>query len=123
MINCKITAAGGDPSAALDVRALIDSGATDCHIREELRIKLGAEIIGQVHATAIGSEGVKPICQIDLIIPAFDAKGTTRVNWAVAHPRTIIDSFDPHCDIIIGMNVIILQTLVVSKGVPTFLVG
>ena len=121
MIICRISATVAGSGGKFEVRALIDTGATDCHIREDLRQKIGAPIDGQVHATAIGSEGLKPICRINLEIPAFDKRGTLPTIWPVTGARTIIDTFDPHSDMIIGMNVLILRTLVVARGVPTIL--
>lgn len=70
-----------------------------------------------VHTHNVGVAGLKPSGQIDLLFSGFDENQQAQ-TYAATNARAIFDDFDPHADIIIGMNVLRLFRLIVDQGVP-----
>jgi predicted aspartyl protease len=118
LVRCSIMpGAGGDTEPVL-LDALIDTGATDCHIRADLQERLGLPATEQVHTVNIGAAGIRPVTRIEVVIPGVNDLGQPQ-NFVARGARTFIGEFDGNIDIIIGMNVLrLLKELRIERGVP-----
>lgn len=122
LIRCRIAAFPHEARNGPDVTALVDSGATDCTISLKLQAQIGAAVHGEVHTTAVGTSGFKPITTINLAFVGLNSETGQMERWDVSKARCFVDDFDPNADMILGMNVMRLQTLVIAHGIPTILV-
>jgi Aspartyl protease len=98
----------------LEVLALIDTGATDVHVRPGLVGQIGLMIDGEVESANIGSTAMRPTTRVNVSF-SNDADEV----WTAYEARALVCEFDPCADIIIGMNVVSLMTVQVALGVPT----
>ncbi len=113
LIRCLVAPQTAEHGTGLEVSALIDTGATDVHVRPGLVEQIGLIIDGEVHSANIGSTAMRPTTRVNLSF--FNDSGE---GWTAYEARALVCEFDPCADIIIGMNVLRLMTLRVAKGAP-----
>lgn len=119
-VRCRITPAQitGVSAEPLELIALIDTGATDCHIRAETQERLGLPVTDTVHTVNIGVAGVMPVTRLDVAIEGINQLGQPQ-SFVAQNARTFITQFDGNMEIILGMNVLrLLEELRVAGGVP-----
>jgi predicted aspartyl protease len=119
-VRCRIAPAQltGVSAEPLELTALIDTGATDCHIRADTQERLGLPVTDAVHTVNIGVAGVMPVTRLDVAIDGINQLGQSQ-SFVVQGARTFITQFDGNMEIILGMNVLrLLEELRVAGGVP-----
>jgi hypothetical protein len=122
-VRCRISPAGAPfgPLKGVEVTALVDTGATDCHIRPTLQQTLGLRETERAHTSNVGVAGIKPATRITATLVGQNEQGQLRA-WAATDARAFIDEFDPTVDVILGMNVLrFLLELKIANGVPSLI--
>jgi predicted aspartyl protease len=122
-VRCRITPVGAPfgPSEGCEVTALVDTGATDCHIRPALQQMLGLPETERAHTSNVGVAGIKPATRITVTLVGQNQHGQVQA-WGATDARAFIDEFDPTVDVILGMNVLrFLLELKIAQGVPSLI--
>lgn len=121
-VRCRITHVGAayGPGEGMELIALVDTGATDCHIRPDMLLKLGLQETERAHTSNVGVAGIKPATRITATLVGLNEHGQTAA-WSATGARCFVDEFDPSVEMILGMNVLrFLIELKIAQGVPHF---
>lgn len=122
-VRCRVTHVGAPygPNEGTELISLIDTGATDCHIRPDMLRRLGLQETERAHTSNVGIAGIKPATRITTTLVGLNEHGQTAA-WAAIDARCFVDEFDPSVDMILGMNVLrFMIELNIAQGIPHLL--
>ncbi len=120
LMRLEIQATGG--AAFRPVLALVDTGATDCTILPDLAKEIGLVANEEAFSHNVGSSGMKLAGRADYRFTGKD-NNNMEVFSIFREARTFVDTFYPDVDLILGMNVLRMGSLLVFKGEPRFITG
>jgi predicted aspartyl protease len=115
LIICRVWKAGH--AAQREVRALIDTGATDCVVRPAFVKELGLELGPVVHSSSVGIAGDTLSTMIDVQFFRVDAP-EKEYTHAITGLRTLVNDFHDSADVILGRNVLAHFKVVIDRGTP-----